>query len=456
MIDFFISYQQTDRSWAEWIAWHLEENGYTTTIQAWDFRPGSSFPIEMDKAATDSQRTIIVLSSDYLANAFTQPEWAAAFAQDPEGTNRKLLPIRIRDCKPSGLLVPIVYIDLVEINDEAKAVSSLLAGVKKERVKPTNKPFFPPHDAKDKPQCTPYFPNAPIATLKEKYATLMKLEFETVKDRLANPVVTSKCAELLFGAAFPFGTKKVIPQISKCAVAYDIHTLLDATVGNFKIPEFRFAGSFAPHIVYKAASCRWRLLVAIVADGLENFQQNVVVNPLFSGIESHDFEKNVTFNLRELVRQYVSRPSAAQNFTVPMKLLRLIGVLCRQHAVMLEDLVAEEQKKYRHQAFRSQVPISEHPTENTATVRVYFYDHEGTYEKLLRAIEDRHMNIIWSRSFTLLPHRVAYAELHVSHSPNIELSKELAFMYTKTSPCEEVYTFECDNTTGQLCTPVAG
>ncbi|MCH8289827.1 toll/interleukin-1 receptor domain-containing protein, partial [Candidatus Poribacteria bacterium] len=37
MRDFFVSYNRADRAWAEWIAWHLEEAGYTVVIQAWDF-----------------------------------------------------------------------------------------------------------------------------------------------------------------------------------------------------------------------------------------------------------------------------------------------------------------------------------------------------------------------------------------------------------------------------------
>jgi len=48
--DFFISYTQADRAWAEWIAWQLEEAGYSVTIQAWHFRPGHNFPLEMDRA----------------------------------------------------------------------------------------------------------------------------------------------------------------------------------------------------------------------------------------------------------------------------------------------------------------------------------------------------------------------------------------------------------------------
>jgi phage replication-related protein YjqB (UPF0714/DUF867 family) len=37
--DFFISYTGADRAWAEWIAVQLEAAGYSTVLQAWDFRP---------------------------------------------------------------------------------------------------------------------------------------------------------------------------------------------------------------------------------------------------------------------------------------------------------------------------------------------------------------------------------------------------------------------------------
>ena len=81
MKDFFVSYNKADRAWAEWIAWVLEEAGYSTVIQAWDFRPGSNFVLEMQKAAAEAERTIAVLSPEYLTARFTQPEWAAAEAR---------------------------------------------------------------------------------------------------------------------------------------------------------------------------------------------------------------------------------------------------------------------------------------------------------------------------------------------------------------------------------------
>jgi len=140
--DFFISYNNADSSWAEWIAWQLEDAGFTTVIQAWDFRPGSNFILEMQRAATQAKRTIAVISPDYLSAFFTQPEWAMAFAQDPTGEEGVLLPIRVRQCNLKGLLPQIIYIDLVGL-EEFAAREALIAGVRRGRAKPPISPSFP-------------------------------------------------------------------------------------------------------------------------------------------------------------------------------------------------------------------------------------------------------------------------------------------------------------------------
>lgn len=140
--DFFISYNSADTDWAQWIAWQLEAAGYSTIVQAWDFRPGGNFVLAMQDAATRAKRTAALLSPQYLAALYTQPEWAAAFAQDPTGEKGTLVPIRIRECTPAGLLSPIVYIDLVNL-DEATSSKVLLQGVRRERQKPTESPPFP-------------------------------------------------------------------------------------------------------------------------------------------------------------------------------------------------------------------------------------------------------------------------------------------------------------------------
>jgi CHASE2 domain-containing sensor protein len=141
MKDFFVSYTSADRAWAEWIAWRLEEAGYSTLIQAWDFRPGENFVVEMQQAAAQAKRTILVLSEEYLKSSFTQPEWAAAFAQDPTGQLRQVVPVRIQPCEPQGLLRAIIFIDLVGLGED-EARQRLLDGLA-DRGKPVAPPPFP-------------------------------------------------------------------------------------------------------------------------------------------------------------------------------------------------------------------------------------------------------------------------------------------------------------------------
>jgi nucleoside phosphorylase/predicted MPP superfamily phosphohydrolase len=140
--DFFISYNQADREWAEWIAWQLEDAGYTTVLQAWDFRPGSNFALEMHSAAQAAGRTIAVLSPDYLSSQYTLPEWAAAFAKDPTSKQGKLLPVRVKECDPEGLLRQLVYLDLIGLKG-IEAKRALLSGVALGRHKPISEPLFP-------------------------------------------------------------------------------------------------------------------------------------------------------------------------------------------------------------------------------------------------------------------------------------------------------------------------
>jgi len=141
-IDFFISYTSTNERWAEWIGWILEEEGLSVRLQAWDFAAGSNFVLEMQRAAEEAARTVAVLSPAYLKSTFAAPEWATAFAKDPEGFKRSLVPVRVEKCEPGGLLQTIVYIDLVGL-DEDEARRRLLDRLSGGRSKPSKKPKFP-------------------------------------------------------------------------------------------------------------------------------------------------------------------------------------------------------------------------------------------------------------------------------------------------------------------------
>jgi tetratricopeptide (TPR) repeat protein len=132
--DFFISYSSADRRWAEWIAWQLEQAGYSVALPTGDVRPGENFAQSIHEAISDAERIIVLLSPDYLDSPYIELEWAEAFRQDPAGKQRTLLPVQVRECRDQlrGLLALITYIDLVGL-DEKEARKVLLAGVRHRR-----------------------------------------------------------------------------------------------------------------------------------------------------------------------------------------------------------------------------------------------------------------------------------------------------------------------------------
>ena len=131
--DFFISRTGADAAWAQWVAQELEQAGYTTFLQDWDFLPGQSFVENMQKGL-ECEHAIALLSPEYLAAAFTRPEWQAAFARDAKIDGRRLIPIRLRTCEIPTLIAHYVFIDFIG-KSEDQARQALLEGVSGQRRK---------------------------------------------------------------------------------------------------------------------------------------------------------------------------------------------------------------------------------------------------------------------------------------------------------------------------------
>lgn len=155
MFDFFVSYNKDDKAWAQWIAWQIEEAGYTTMIQAWDFLPGQSFAARMHEAEQQCARVMLVLSPSYLASAFANSEWQAFFPDDPSSAAALIVPVKVRACKPLGQLKPLITVDLID-KPHAEAAAELHRTVRlrpaqprqgeaaaRARLKPASEPPFP-------------------------------------------------------------------------------------------------------------------------------------------------------------------------------------------------------------------------------------------------------------------------------------------------------------------------
>jgi hypothetical protein len=158
--DFFVSYTQADRAWAEWLAWELEAIGYTTVLQAWDMPAGTAFVHAMDQAVQTTRHVVLVLSPAYLRSELAEAEWRPGFTADPSGEARRLLPVRVEACEPAGLLADRVWIDLVG-TDEATGRTRLREEVPRALRGP------------GRPTTTPRFPRAQAAATRPRFPTAL-------------------------------------------------------------------------------------------------------------------------------------------------------------------------------------------------------------------------------------------------------------------------------------------
>jgi esterase/lipase superfamily enzyme/Leucine-rich repeat (LRR) protein len=137
--DFFITHHPADTAWAEWIASTLEQAGYSFIVQARNFRAADQGFLEVQQLASETAHTIVLLSENYLQSDFAASEWAA-FTQDLEGKEPKLIPIRLDTCKPKGMLASIRFVDLVGLLPED--ASAALLEVLSKIAKPISVPAF--------------------------------------------------------------------------------------------------------------------------------------------------------------------------------------------------------------------------------------------------------------------------------------------------------------------------
>ncbi|WP_083473922.1 FxSxx-COOH system tetratricopeptide repeat protein [Frankia sp. R43] len=144
--DFFVSYAQEDVSWAEWIAWQVELEGFSVILQSWDFLVGQNRVARLDEALAASTRVIAVVSTSYLNSEWDLLQSYATLGRDPGGRLRMLFPVAVEDCRIEGILSSVVGIEIWGIGENAarerlqQAVRSLATDT---RGKPDRLPPYP-------------------------------------------------------------------------------------------------------------------------------------------------------------------------------------------------------------------------------------------------------------------------------------------------------------------------
>ncbi|WP_377271670.1 FxSxx-COOH system tetratricopeptide repeat protein [Peterkaempfera sp. SMS 1(5)a] len=159
---FFISYAGSDRLWAEWVGWHVEQAGHQVTLDVWDWRTGDNFVQRMDRAIDQSDAVIALFSKSYFEDErWTTEEWTAAVARRDHLIPLALEPITGQDLPPT--LAAKLRKNLHGL-DETDALTALREAVNG-GARPTDRPPFPgttstPSTAVQADPTKPRLPNA--------------------------------------------------------------------------------------------------------------------------------------------------------------------------------------------------------------------------------------------------------------------------------------------------------
>ncbi len=138
-IDFFISHAGRDTGWAEWLAWQLEQAGFTVELDVWDWAPGEDFVARMQTALERADRLLAVCTEAYFASAFGGAELRAVFAGSA-ATQGRIVPVLVEPVSLPSLYASLIRVDLTGL-DEPTAAARLrdrLAGGR-----PASAPPFP-------------------------------------------------------------------------------------------------------------------------------------------------------------------------------------------------------------------------------------------------------------------------------------------------------------------------
>lgn len=132
MHDVFISYSHKDSDWVDGVLVKtLEANGLDVLIDSDDFTGGAASIENMTRAVEDAQRTLVVLTPNWVGSEWTRFEGLLSVQSDPTGAKGRLIPILRQKCEPPKWLAIRSYLDFVDDGRVAQQMDRLIRALKR-------------------------------------------------------------------------------------------------------------------------------------------------------------------------------------------------------------------------------------------------------------------------------------------------------------------------------------
>ena len=136
--DVFISYSHRDADWVRsWLLPHLEAASLRACIDFRDFEVGTPSIVNMENAAKNSRKTLLVMTPNWTASEWTDFESILTQTRDPAGRRRSLVPVMLEACDLPDRLAIFTHADFT---DPARWSTELIRVIDAIRDAPTTAP----------------------------------------------------------------------------------------------------------------------------------------------------------------------------------------------------------------------------------------------------------------------------------------------------------------------------
>lgn len=129
--DVFLSYSHRDATWVRSVLLpKLEANGLRVCIDVRDFALGAPLITEIERAVSQSRKTLLVLTPDYLASEWAEFENILVATLDPAARARRLLPLLLKPADLPLRIRALNYLDFSQGAEEAFLWQRLVAALR--------------------------------------------------------------------------------------------------------------------------------------------------------------------------------------------------------------------------------------------------------------------------------------------------------------------------------------
>jgi hypothetical protein len=130
--DVFISYSHQDEEWVDKVLVpELRANGIDVLIDAEHFEPGPAALQNMADAVAGAQRTLVVLTPNWVASQWTVYEGLLTAYDDPTGARGKMIPILRQKCDPPKWVAIRSWLDFVDDTRVSQQMARLIRALKR-------------------------------------------------------------------------------------------------------------------------------------------------------------------------------------------------------------------------------------------------------------------------------------------------------------------------------------